>query len=36
MSEYLNPTRRAELLGEYRDRLVGEILPFWLTHGLDR
>jgi len=28
--------RRDELLAEYRDRLLGEILPFWIRHGLDR
>lgn len=36
MSNYLTPARKAELLSEYRDRLVGEILPFWLKNGLDR
>lgn len=36
MSNYLTPARRAELLAEYRDGLVGEVLPFWLKHGLDR
>lgn len=36
MSTYLTPARRAELLGEYRDRLVGEILPFWLKNAIDR
>lgn len=36
MSNYLTPARRAELLAEYRDKLVGEVLPFWLKNGLDR
>lgn len=36
MSNYLTPSRRAALLSEYRDRLVNEILPFWLKNGLDR
>ena len=28
--------RRAELLKEYRDGLLGDVMPFWLKHGVDR
>jgi N-acylglucosamine 2-epimerase len=28
--------RRAELLKEYRDGLLGDVMPFWLKHGIDR
>lgn len=28
--------RRAELLRDYRDTLLGDVMPFWLRHGIDR
>ncbi|MEP1645123.1 AGE family epimerase/isomerase, partial [Rhodopirellula bahusiensis] len=31
----MNPTRRRELVDVYRDGLLNDTLPFWLTHAVD-
>ena len=36
MSTLLTPAGRAALATLYRDRLLSDVVPFWLRHGLDR
>lgn len=33
---YLGESRLRELLSVYRDGLLGDVLPFWIQHGVDR
>jgi N-acylglucosamine 2-epimerase len=35
-NDLTNPVHRAHLALLYRDCLVGDVVPFWLRHGLDR
>src|SRR5512137_2707766 len=34
-TDLTNPARRAQLAALYRDTLLGDVIPFWLRHGLD-
>src|SRR6187549_856917 len=31
-----SPEGRAALAAQYRDALLGDVIPFWLRHGMDR
>jgi N-acylglucosamine 2-epimerase len=35
-TDLTNPVSRAQLASLYRDTLLGDVIPFWLRHGLDR
>jgi N-acylglucosamine 2-epimerase len=35
-ADLLTPSSRAALAAVYRDALLGDVIPFWLRHGLDR
>lgn len=36
MSDLLTTEGRAHLVALYRSTLLGDVMPFWLRHGLDR
>lgn len=35
-TDLTDPASRAQLAAFYRDMLLGDVIPFWLRHGLDR
>ena len=35
-TDLTDPASRAQLSALYRDTLLGDVIPFWLRHGLDR
>ena len=36
MVDVTTPQGRADLAAVYRDALLGDVIPFWLRHGIDR